>query len=231
MFKKYSLITLLIALMLVISPLYAEIVPVNKSQMTKDISTDTNCTGDICSQEGLVNYHRDGMYMMVNSLEQINNNGNVFSKITLKNLNSFLEGLGEIQKPELGTLFNYCIDYICFPLGEIANVTYPGMDSCRAIYIIDTDEELIGNIGVQVFAKKGDQYVMLSRSTYLKTHDDNDLPNPLYKQCLREFGIKETVSNYAPFVECYQKKLQDNAETQEILKQQATEMIDFFAIK
>lgn len=231
MFKNGSLITLLMALMLVANPLCAEIVPVHINDVTKDVSTDASCTGDICSQKGLVSYHRDGMYMMVNSLAQINKNGNAFSKITLKDLNTFLSGQGGIHKPDLGSIFNYCIDYVCAPLGEIHNITYPGMDACRAIYIIDTDEAFMGNIGVQVYARKGDQYVMLSRSTYLKTHNDDDVPNPLYKQCLQQFRIKENVSNYGPFMECYQKKLQDNAEVQKILKQQADEMIDFYAIK
>lgn len=208
-----------------------EIIPKLHNQMEKVVADSTNCVMEVCQQKGVVQYYRDGNYMSINTLDNINKYGNNFSKKALGALDQFLIKQTGINNPDLGTVFNYCIENVCVPLGEIPNVKYTGMFNTRAIYTIDTEETFEGNIGVKVYGTRGDDYVLLSKSTYLKTHDDmTGQPMPLYQQCLNELGIKDTVCNTGPFMECYKCKLKNNKEIQAILKQQTDDLIDFFAL-
>lgn len=240
MYKSFSLLTMLLALVLLACPANAQqkstsnmstIIPKNYQEMTKVVSTDTSCIEDVCYQKDVVQYYRDSYYMTINTLNKINTYGNTFAKNNLKDLNKFLENKTTYDQIDIGTLFNYNIETTCVPLGEINNISYPGTDAVRAIYVIDTDGEFTGNIDVRVFAKKGNSYILLSESTYLSTHNNmNDKPNPLYQQCLNEFKIKDSIYSTGPFMECYKHKIQNDVKIQKILRDEANTMINFFAL-
>lgn len=250
MFKYGSLLMLLLAFVLFISPSYAQsppaqpypqkkfvphppknIVPINRAQFAKTISDGTYCSGGLCAQKGVVTYHRDGNYMIINSLDEISKDGTSLTKNNIKDLNLFLEDKRGIENPDYARVFNRCFDSICDPLGEIPNITYPGMNETRVIYVIETDEEFWGHINIFVFARKDDQYVMLSKSTYLKTHDDmTDKPMPLYKQCLDKYGLTREINSTPNFMNCYKAKLKADTAIQGILKREAEALIEFFAI-
>lgn len=235
MFKKSALFVLVIINLFILSPVFSQHPPVLRplmwQQFAKTISDGTFCMGDICNQKGVVEYHRDGNYMTINALFRINKYGQSYMKIALNTLKKFLNYQSDIYNKDINAVFNQCLDYACVPLGEIHNISYPGMDTCRGIYILETQGTYEGNINLRIFASKGNDYVLLSKSTYLATHNQNNQPNGLYKACLNQTGISYNSTDSDAFLNCYRNKLQNNTEIQKILRTEANALIDFFRIK
>ena len=233
MLKKCSLFIIIIALIWITNPVLSQtppLLPKKYQQLTKTISDGSFCMGDYCEQKNVEEYYRDRYYMTINTAPKVKLYGDSEMKQDLKTLQSFLNNQVSYTNSDVFKVFNKCMDFACVPLGEINNVSYPGMDTCRAVYTIETQNSYEGALMVNVFASKGNQYVLLSTNSLLATHDTNDKPNSLYKQCLQQLGISDDYGYDDKFLNCYRKNLQNNQQINSIMKKMADDLIDFFAI-
>lgn len=207
------------------------IVPVNSGQFDKEVDDGLRCYGDVCGQQGVVEYFEGENKMTINSQKLIDQYATTEIKNNLPDFLVFMDRENDVNLMDLGFVFNDTIGCGSVYLGEIDKVDYPGVDKVRAIYAIDTQGGIEGNFAVRVYAIKGDQYIMLKTLSTLSTYEKSSRSGTFYQKCLDEFNVEGDPSENCSFVECFKENLQNDGKIQGILSRQAQTLIDLFAIK
>lgn len=209
--------------------------PLNEKGLKKSVSKGgmDEMFGRIPLQKGVITYYAaNGQNMFIISEEMVNKYGSKDHKLLLKTLKEYLNGqnkhtivMNKNQNKDIPGLFDDCIDYGCSIKGNISGIKYPGMDKVIATYSFDSQDPPAAAVNVRIFARRGNNYVMLVRDTGLTVCSQKDGVSPALNTCL----IKNDVTPKCE--KCSIDALNSEAVAKGILRRAAENLVNRFKIK
>jgi hypothetical protein len=203
--------------------------PRNEKDFSKRLVKEIDCDVPTHPCEvGLIEYSKDTPelvdgqkqkdLMKVTSRRQASAQKSDFHTKQLDKLDEFLDG--KLKPPynakdfDLGLeSFDVALDGYSYPLAELDGVKFAGADKTRAI-IAETGQDEPGWVEVQIFARKGQDYVFLE-----------GYPAIDYRR------LNKTCEHEKDYPGCFVKKVLSEKETRKLIDEKAQYLTKLFAAK